>query len=156
MRARQWIALLIGVVTAAGCFQLGRWQLDRRAERRAHNETVRARTTAAPTTLSRLGLPDDSLRYRRVVVRGRWDYQHEIALTGRSRSGSPGVNILTPLVPNGIDNALLVNRGWVYSPDASTIDFDRYREGDSVTFVGYVELFPGASDEGRDPRSSHW
>jgi surfeit locus 1 family protein len=154
VRPRQWLALVIGVVTAAGCLQLGLWQLRRRAERQEHNEVVVARSAAPPTTLARLGLPDDSLRYRRVLLRGQWDYQHEIALTGRSRSGSPGVNILTPLIPNGIDHAVLVNRGWVYSPDAATIDFDRFREGDSATFVGYVELFPAPGVDERDPRSS--
>lgn len=154
MRARQWLALVIGLVTAVGCVRLGLWQLDRRAERRAHNEIVRARSEAPPTTLARLGLPDDSLRYRRVQVRGQWDYNHEIALTGRSRSGSPGVNILTPLIPNGIDHAVLVNRGWAYAPDAATIDFERHRENDTVTFVGFVELFPPESDSDRDPRST--
>jgi surfeit locus 1 family protein len=154
MRARQWIAIVIGLATAFGCVQLGTWQLRRRAERQAHNETVRQRSDAPPTSLARLGLTDDSIRYRRVLVRGQWDYQHEIALTGRSRSGSPGVNILTPLVPNGIDNAVFVNRGWVYAPDAATIEFDRYREADSATFVGYIELFPPESDAERDPRST--
>jgi surfeit locus 1 family protein len=152
--ARQWLALAIGLVAATGCIIAGLWQLDRREERRVHNETVRGRIEAAPTSLARLGLPDDSIRYRRVTVRGRWDYQHEIALTGRSRSGSPGVNIFTPLVPNGIDHAVLVNRGWAYAPDAATIDFDRFREGDSITFVGYIDLFPPEPDAPRDPRSS--
>jgi surfeit locus 1 family protein len=154
MRLRHWLALVIGVATAFGCLQLGLWQLRRRAERQAHNDTVRARAAAPPTTLARLGLPGDSLRYRRVVVRGRWDYHYEIALTGRSRSGSPGVHIFTPLVPNGIDHAVLVNRGWVYAPDAATIDFDRFREGDSVTFVGYVDFYPPEPADARDPRSS--
>jgi surfeit locus 1 family protein len=64
------------------------------------------------------------------------------------------VHLFTPLVPNGIDHAVLVNRGWVYSPDAATIDFDRYHEGDTVTFVGYIDLFPEAREEARDPRST--
>lgn len=154
MRARQWVALAIGIVAAVVCVRLGLWQLDRRAQRQAHNERVRANAEAPPVPLDRLALHTDSLRFRRVRVRGRWDYHHEIAYTGRSRNGSPGVHILTPLVPNGIEHAVLVNRGWVYAPDAATIDFDRWQEGDTATFVGYVELFPPPDAEARDPRST--
>ena len=156
MRGRQWLALAIGLVAAVVCVRLGLWQLDRRAERQAHNEIVRANAEAAPVPLAQLGLPAESLRYRRVVMRGRWDYHHEIALTGRSRNGSPGVHIMTPLVPNGIDHAVLVNRGWVYAPDAASIDFEPWREGevDSTTFVGYVELYPAPKAGAPDPRST--
>jgi surfeit locus 1 family protein len=154
MRGRQWLALAIGLVAAFVCVRLGLWQLDRRSERQAHNDSVRANAEAAPTPLPQLGLLVDSLRFRRVVMHGRWDYHHEIALTGRSRNGSPGVHILTPLVPNGIDHAVLVNRGWVYAPDAASIDFDRWREGDNATFVGYVQLFPDPEADPRDPRST--
>lgn len=154
MKLRHWLALSVGIVVAFGCLQLGLWQLRRRAERQAHNEIVRARTESAPVSLDRLPLPAESLRYRRVRARGRWDYRHEFVVTGRSRSGSPGVNIITPLVPNGIDHAVLVNRGWVYSPDGAEIDLERWHEGDTASFVGYVELFPAGEPDGRDPRST--
>lgn len=154
MRRIQWIALAIGLVTAAVCVRLGIWQLDRREQRAEHNERVSANAAAAPVPLPRLAMPDESLRYRRVTVRGRWDYHHEIALTGRSRNGSPGVHIFTPLVPNGIEHAVLVNRGWVYSPDAAGVDFEAWHEGDSATFVGYVELFPLHDPAATDPRST--
>jgi surfeit locus 1 family protein len=78
-------------------------------------------------------------RLTRVTIIGRPDYRHEIALTGRTRNGSPGVNIVTPLRIAGTDTAILVNRGWVYSPDASQVDFARWREPDSLTFSGYVD-----------------
>jgi surfeit locus 1 family protein len=159
MRRRQWVALLIGVVAAAVCIRLGFWQLTRASDRRAYNDTVHARTASPPVPLSQLGLPSDSLRYKRVLVRGRWDYNHEIALTGRSHNGSPGVHIITPIIPNGIENAILVNRGWVYAPDAAVIDFDRWRVEDSTAFIAYVELFPPSAEGNprstRSPRSLH-
>ncbi|HUF30173.1 MAG TPA: SURF1 family protein [Gemmatimonadaceae bacterium] len=159
MRMRQWVALLIGVLVAAACIRLGFWQLDRRADRSAHNDTVHARTAAPPVPLSQLGLPADSLQYQRVLVRGQWDYHHELALTGRSHNGSPGVHIITPFIPNGIENAVLVNRGWVYAPDAAVIDFDRWRVEDSTAFIAYVELFPPPGERSprstRSPRSWH-
>jgi surfeit locus 1 family protein len=52
------------------------------------------------------------------------------------------VNIITPVRRAGRDTALLVNRGWVYSPDGITIDETKWREGDSVDANGFVETFP--------------
>jgi surfeit locus 1 family protein len=43
---------------------------------------------------------------------------------------------------------VLVNRGWVYSPDGVEVDLAKWREGDSVNANGFVETFPtvGAFD----------
>jgi surfeit locus 1 family protein len=80
--------------------------------------------------------------FRRVRVRGAYDYPNEIVLTLRGRNGSPGVNILTPIRRGGNDTAVLVNRGWVYSPDGMTVETNQWREGDSVDANGFVEVFP--------------
>jgi surfeit locus 1 family protein len=52
------------------------------------------------------------------------------------------VNLITPMRQAGKDSAVLVNRGWVYSPDGVTIDTGKWREGDSVSANGFVETFP--------------
>jgi surfeit locus 1 family protein len=98
-------------------------------------------------------LPRDSAlaRFRRVRVAGVPDYAHELVYATRTRQGSPGVNLLTPLRLPGTDTAVLVNRGWVYSPDGSTIDASKWRDRDSV-FTGYAEELPstgGATFTGR-------
>ena len=77
-------------------------------------------------------------------LRGRLDYDNEIVHTLRGRSGSPGVNILTPLLRAGNDTAILVNRGWVYAPDGMTVDIRPWREADTVSATGFVETFPTA------------
>jgi surfeit locus 1 family protein len=74
-----------------------------------------------------------------VTFTGVPDYAHEFALTGRTRNGSPGVNIITPFRIPGRDTVVLVNRGWVYSPDASRVDFARWKEPDTLMVAGYVE-----------------
>jgi surfeit locus 1 family protein len=102
-------------------------------------------------------LPADTAaaHYRRVrVVGGVWDFEHQIALIGRTRQGSPGVNIVTPLVfgEGGARRAVLVNRGWVYSPDAESVDLARWREpAAGAPLTGYVETFPAPRAD--DPRS---
>src|SRR4029079_16288954 len=68
-------------------------------------------------------------------------FKNEIILTNRTRNGSPGVHIITPLKESGADSAILVNRGWVYAPDAMTVDLKRWHEPDSMKGEAYVENF---------------
>jgi len=51
---------------------------------------------------------------------------------------------------------VLVNRGWVYSPDAASVDLERWREADTVTITAFVEEFRPARGlpEGSDVQ--HW
>lgn len=51
-----------------------------------------------------------SLIFRRVLVRGTWDYDHEVELRYRSFDGQPGIHLLTPLRIDGSDRAILVDR----------------------------------------------
>ena len=135
--------VVLCLVAAAVCVRLGVWQLQRLGERRLRNEFVRARLNFPIVPLAALPADSAVVRFRRAEVRGRYDYAHEVVLTGRSRSGSPGVNIVTPLLgAAGGDTAVLVNRGWVYSPDAASVDLTRWREPDSATVRGFVDVFP--------------
>lgn len=142
MSSRAWsrrdaVAAAGALVIAAVCVRLGVWQLDRLEQRRARNAEIEQVMRGAPVPLRSLAAPPE--RLSRVTVSGRPDYGHEVALTGRTRNGSPGVNIVTPVRVAGTDTAVLVNRGWVYSPDASQVEFSRWREADSLTFSGYVD-----------------
>jgi surfeit locus 1 family protein len=69
------------------------------------------------------------------------EYEHELFFAARSYRGSPGVNFLTPVRIPGRDTAVIVNRGWVYSPDGATVDESKWRDTTS-TFTGYVEELP--------------
>lgn len=134
--------LFAGIAIAMGllCVRLGLWQLDRRAERRAYNATVAARSVQPAQDILTLRGDTSALRYRRARISGVADYEQELVLGNRSRSGAPGVNFLTPVRIPGRDSAVLVNRGWVYSPDAATAPDANWREQDTVTFEGYVEI----------------
>jgi surfeit locus 1 family protein len=119
---------------------LGLWQLDRRTQRRARNAIIAGQIRTAPVTLDKIGGDTSITHYRRVRVSGHPDFDRDIALTFRGNAGSPGVDILTPVRTPGSDSAILVNRGWIYSPDAMTADLSKWREPDT-TFSGYVEEF---------------
>src|SRR5688500_857313 len=127
MPLRSILAILFALAAAAVCVRLGFWQLDRLEERRAHNAIVLERIDAEPVGVSELGTDTTGILYRRVRLEGEYDFEHEVALTGRSRDGSPGVHLITPLKIPGATRPVLVNRGWVYSPDASRVDFVAWR-----------------------------
>jgi surfeit locus 1 family protein len=143
LQPRTIVFAVVALAVSLGCVRLGVWQLSRLAERRARNEAVISRlddATVAPTALG----ADTAVRFRRVAFTGRPDYEREIVHAFRTRQGSPGVHVLTPVRLGGGDTAVLVNRGWVYAPDGMAFDPNRWREPDSVSVEGFVDQFsPG-------------
>ena len=141
MRRRIYVFCAFAVVAAAAFIRLGVWQIARLGERKAYNAAFTRQHVMQRVDVSQLPRNADSARYRGVSVRGTYDYAHELVISPRTRRGSPGVELLTPVRRAGTDTAVLVDRGWVYSPDLSTIDQPRWREHDSASVLGYVERF---------------
>lgn len=146
---KRYLIFVVAFAAAALFVRLGVWQLQRLGERRARNAVI-AERLAAPVldTLSlqdHTGIPD-SFRFRRARVEGVFDFTREIVLTGRAYHGTPGVHIVTPL-RLGDTVALLVERGWVFSPDGRTLD-DRegLLEPDTAAVSG-VLLVPSSVPE---------
>jgi len=80
-------------------------------------------------------------RYRYTSLRGTWDYANELVLTSRSRQGSPGVYVITPLKTWDEGRIVLVNRGWVYAADGMSVDLAVWTEGDTGVVAGFVETY---------------
>ncbi len=140
MTTREKILIGVALLFAALFVRLGFWQLARLRERQAYNAPIAARAGLAPVAVGDLPRDPADMIHRSVRVTGKYDYDHEIVLTLRSRQGSPGVNLLTPLRVGGSDTAILVNRGWIYAPDGVAADTRAWREADPVDAVGYVRL----------------
>jgi surfeit locus 1 family protein len=129
----------VAILLATVCVFLGRWQLNRLAQRRARNAVLAARLALPPLPIRR-DITADSARQRRVVVRGVYDFAVERTWPGRSFQGTPGVALITPLrLADG--SAVLVDRGWVPSPDAFHVDQTLYREPDTASVTG-IALIP--------------
>lgn len=150
MRPRAVTALTIALLSAGLFTRLGLWQLDRLRERQAFNARAASHLTAPPVDVGALPPAPDRARmpgadeYRRVVARGVFDWRQGTAVTGRSSNGSPGVHLATPLLlADG--RRVLVNRGWVYSPDARTVALPTWDEpGDTVRVEGYLTAVPAS------------
>ena len=141
MKRRNVLAAILAIVTALAFSRLGVWQLHRLHERRAGNTALAARLKTPAVPLTKLPADSAGAHWRRAIVHGTYDFDHEIVLSGRSNDGSPGVQILTPLHPDSGGRAVLVNRGWVYSPDAASVDLGKWDEPPHATVSGYVEDF---------------
>jgi surfeit locus 1 family protein len=155
MKRRTILFCAFAVAAAALFVRLGFWQIDRLHEKRARNTVIAHQRDGAPLPISSIPRDTAEAHYRTASVAGRFDYEHELVVTSRTRRGAPGVELLTPVRVAGVDTAVLVNRGWVYSPDGGTVDRSRWREGDSAHVTGYVELYApdaGATASATDPR----
>jgi surfeit locus 1 family protein len=151
------LCLFSGLV-AATCIGLGLWQLDRHRERAEWVTRARSRFESPPLPLSRIPTTDSLADFTRVFAHGRYDLANEIVLTRRTRRGAPGVNVLTPLVLDD-GSAVIVNRGWVYSPDGSTVRLELFRDSirvgadstlsDTLTISGFAVSLPGPQTSAR-------
>jgi surfeit locus 1 family protein len=138
---RTGVFVTLAVVLAALFVRLGFWQVDRLQQRRARNAVIASRLAEPSVPVERIR---DSTAFLRATVAGIPDYTNEIVLTGKSRQGSPGVYIVTPVRRTANDTAVLVTRGWVYAPDAATVDLTRWHEARGV-FSGYVLPLPATA-----------
>lgn len=143
MQRRHTWFIVMAVATALGMLRLGLWQLSRLDERRAFNATLRTRLDSSVVRPEALPRDTALLRYRRVRLDGAYDTQREFALESRSRNGSPGVFLVTPLRRQGNDTAILVVRGWVYSANAKDVaDPARWRVGAIGNVEGFADNYP--------------
>lgn len=140
--APRWILTTLLVLVAVGVMvRLGLWQLDRLEQRRAFNTRVQAQISAPPLDLNEEvsvnELPD--MEYRQVVVTGKFDPYNEILLRGQYRDGLPGYHLLTPLVIEGGDRAVLVDRGFIPLEEGSPEARAKYALGGPITVRGVIQ-----------------
>ncbi len=141
---RAYRVLILGALAAAVCVRLGFWQLSRLHQRQALRAMVEARkrqpalevTGLAAFTATTWGTID-SAAYRPAVARGVFDFSRQVVMVARVVDEVPGVYVVTPLkLADG--QAILVERGWVPSPDAYTVRLDSLREPDSALVTGIL------------------
>jgi surfeit locus 1 family protein len=141
------LAGLLALAVAGTCVRLGFWQLDRLHQRRERNAALERALALPPLRLSGDSLdavardPSAYLR-RRVTVRGSYDPRGEVVHRGRAFQGEPGVHLVTPLDVQGSHRVVLVDRGWVPSPDAASVDPRRFTQPGTREVQGILLPFP--------------
>jgi len=112
---------------------LGFWQLDRAGEKQRILEQHRTNQQAAPATVETL-IAADGLQYRSAWLIGQLDAERRLILDNRVKNGRPGYEILEPLTVAGLDQRVLVNRGWVPA------SLDRAQLPEVEPVIGAVQL----------------
>jgi surfeit locus 1 family protein len=143
------------ILAAALFVRLGLWQLARLHAKVQRNVAIAAQQRSQPVEFASLPRDTALAHYRRATATGRFDFDQELVLSARTHQGSPGVELVTPLRLPGSDTAVLVDRGWVYSPDGASVDRARWREPDAASLTGYVEQYApdaGTASVRADPR----
>ncbi|MDA1330429.1 MAG: SURF1 family protein [Chloroflexi bacterium] len=113
---RRWLLSTLLVIAALGVMvRLGIWQLDRLAARRIYNTRVESQIHEPELVLDAQALQLDlyEMEYRQVQVVGHYLPDAEIVLRNATWQGQVGVELFTPLLIEGSDLAILVERGWI-------------------------------------------
>jgi len=115
-RKESWITPTMVVVGFIPFFTfgLGTWQLKRLQWKinliDELEEKLQLRPLSLPAKINLDVIPE--FVFRKVLLRGKWDHDHTMLLSPRTREGAHGVHVVTPLVrDNG--STLLVDRGFV-------------------------------------------
>jgi surfeit locus 1 family protein len=146
---RWWWTTLLVIAGVIFLIRLGFWQLDRLEQRRAYNRLVAERWRQAPFDVNTHAIPTDlsELEYRRVQAVGEFDYTEQIALTGQTRDGAPGVVLVTPLMLDD-SRAVLVARGWIPYAQSKPEEWSQFEEPPGAPVIGLIQesqLLPNGS-----------
>lgn len=141
--SRQWWWTTLLVIAAIGVMvRLGKWQLDRLAQRRAFNARVNAQLAQPRLDLSG-DMPAGALtemEYRSATATGKYDFSQQVALRNQAWENRAGVHLITPLVIAGTDRAVLVDRGWIPLEDSAPENWDEFAEPGIATVAGVIRL----------------
>ena len=115
---RNLLAVVLLAGLAAVCVSLGRWQMDRAAERVAIAQAIEAESKSHPLALKADTLAGELREWRPASATGVWLDAYTVLLDNRNLDGRPGWWLATPLqLADAPDNtAVLVLRGWLPRP----------------------------------------
>ena len=114
--SRRFIVFVGGALVAVlvpTFVSLGLWQWNKAAGKEARQSLLDARGHEPVVQLAAAAVDAESLRYRHVTVRGRYEPQFQILIDNRVHQERAGYHVVTPLRIEGSDMRVLVNRGWV-------------------------------------------
>lgn len=120
--------------------RLGFWQLDRLHQRRAFNARVEEQLTRSAIELNPNNLDTDlfNMEYREGIVRGEYDFDRQVVLRNQDWQGRLGVHVVTPLIIQGSEQAILVDRGWIPYEDYTSGKMSQFDEKSLVEVNGFI------------------
>lgn len=104
---------LVTLVFLIILMSLGFWQLQRADYKKQLLKSYQSRLFATPVSLKELPQDPEQSQYRQVQVTGHYDTEHSILLDNKIYQHQVGYHVLTPFLPQGSQQWVLINRGWV-------------------------------------------
>lgn len=77
--------------------------------------------------------------HRRAIIKGKYDFDHEVILRNRRYNGLAGVHVITPMQIEGSEEYLLVDRGFIPLINSKQEERRRYRGGSKEEFTGLIQ-----------------
>lgn len=137
---RWWKTSLLVIAAVIVMIRLGLWQLDRLDQRRAFNARVEEQLAQSALEISEENLRSDlyNMEYREAIVLGEYDHDRQVVLRNQDWQGRLGVHLLTPLIVQGSDRAIMVNRGWIPYEDFEAGKLSQFDENGLVEVNGVI------------------
>jgi surfeit locus 1 family protein len=147
--SRRYILMTLLVLLAMAVMaRLGVWQLDRRVQRLARNADLAAKLEAPPLSLNDaaaaaqwpLSSDRDEIRNTQATASGQFDFDQQVLLLQQNHQDMPGVHLVTPLILDGSDKAILVDRGWIPADQVDAARQSQFDAGpDRVAVTGALQ-----------------
>lgn len=140
-----WKISLVGFLLVLLFLRLSVWQWDRYLQKEAFLDELDARIAMPIVPLAELMKETDGafedLLHRRVSVEGVYDFEHEVVKRNRKDAeDGPGVHVITPMKIDGLDTAVLVNRGYIPFQSSTRLERRSYQKPAREKFIGLVKL----------------
>ena len=157
VKIKNWKLAVLALIIFCLFVRLGMWQVSRANEKKTLLATYAARMQQTPVNAKALSQPNDWRFYRAQIV-GRFDNQHTVLLDNKTFQGRIGYEVYTPFKARGLDNAILVDRGFVpLTSSRAILPTIKNIEGD-VTITGLLNLPPTyhALGDIQDTKDNAW
>jgi surfeit locus 1 family protein len=121
---------------------LGLWQWRKAETKAAIQAELDSRSSSGLIAMPASPADMDSLRHRRVVLRGTYDAERQVLIDNRLYREQAGYHVITPLRLEGGEMHVLVNRGWLPAPPEHRIVPEAAAPAAPVELTGIV-IVPG-------------
>jgi surfeit locus 1 family protein len=137
-----WKTTITCTILAALMVRASFWQHSRLLQKNAYITQLEERLKEPPVALTSLleeikkgELP--ALIHKRVLVRGTYDFTHQMILRNRRYHNIPGALLITPLRIDGTNVSILVNRGFIPLKDSYSLE--RFNTEPQASFTGLLK-----------------
>lgn len=112
-RQAAFIGALLLAVLLPTFISLGLWQWRKAEVKTTMQVELDTRSSGFPVAMPSAPADEESLRYRRVILRGTYDASRQVLIDNRLHQERAGYHVITPLRLEGSSMHVLVNRGWL-------------------------------------------